>query len=66
MIGVARMEKRAHHLSDVLAGAGIGYIVGRTAVRRDGEPIPGRPRVHLAPGLDPRGAGAGLVLTVDF
>jgi membrane-associated phospholipid phosphatase len=66
LIGVSRMEIRAHHLSDVLAGAGIGYIVGRTAVRRDGEPLPGKPRVHLAPGLDPRGAGAGLALTVSF
>jgi membrane-associated phospholipid phosphatase len=66
LIGVSRMEIRAHHLSDVLAGAGIGYIVGRTAIRRDGEAIPGKPSVHLAPGLDPRGAGAGLVLTVDF
>jgi membrane-associated phospholipid phosphatase len=66
LIGVSRMEIRAHHLSDVLAGAGIGYIVGRTAIRRDGEPVPGKPHVHLAPGLDPRGAGAGLVLSVDF
>jgi hypothetical protein len=66
LIGVARMEKSAHHLSDVLAGAGIGYIVGRTAIRRDGEPVPGKPRVHLAPGLDPWGAGAGLVLSVTF
>jgi membrane-associated phospholipid phosphatase len=66
LIGVSRMEIRAHHLSDVLAGAGIGYIVGRTAVRRDGEPLPGKPRVRLAPGLDPQGSGAGLVLTVTF
>jgi hypothetical protein len=66
LIGVARMEKSAHHLSDVLAGAGIGYIVGRTAIRRDGEPVPGKPRVRLAPGVDPRGAGAGLVLSVAF
>ncbi len=66
LIGVSRIEKNAHHLSDVLAGAGIGYIVGRTAIRRDGEPVPGRPRVYLAPGPDPQGSGAGLVLSVSF
>jgi membrane-associated phospholipid phosphatase len=66
LIGVSRMEIRAHHLSDVLAGAGIGYIVGRTAIRRDGEPLPGKPLVHLAPAADPRGGGAGLVFTVSF
>jgi len=64
LIGVSRMEKNAHYLSDVLAGAGIGYIVGRTTVRRDGDTI--QPKVHLAPGLGPGGAGVGLVLSVDF
>ena len=32
----------------------------------DGEPLPGKPRVHLAPGHDPHGSGAGLVVNVTF
>ncbi len=66
LIGVARLEKNAHHLSDVLAGAGLGYIVGRTTVRRDGEGVPGRPRVQLRPAVDPRGTGVGLLVTMSF
>jgi membrane-associated phospholipid phosphatase len=66
LIGVSRMEKNAHHLSDVLAGAGIGYIVGRTAVKRDGKPVRGKPIVRLNPALDPKGAGAGLALSLRF
>jgi membrane-associated phospholipid phosphatase len=39
LVGISRMEKRAHHLSDVVAGASLGYLIGRTVVRRDSEPI---------------------------
>ena len=33
MVGVTRMEEGVHFLSDVVAGATLGYIVGRTVVR---------------------------------
>ena len=33
LVGVSRMEKNKHFLSDVVAGAVLGYIVGRTVVR---------------------------------
>src|SRR5262249_39952569 len=38
-IGAARVDKNVHNLSDVLAGATLGYIVGRTVVKHDGTPL---------------------------
>lgn len=35
-MGYARMDDRAHRLTDVVAGATIGYIIGRTVSRRSG------------------------------
>ena len=32
-IGTTRLEEKAHHLTDVFAGAAIGYLVGRTVTR---------------------------------
>jgi membrane-associated phospholipid phosphatase len=32
LIGVSRLEKNKHYLSDIVAGATLGYIVGRTVV----------------------------------
>ena len=32
-VGVSRLQRNKHHLSDVVAGAALGYIVGRTVVR---------------------------------
>lgn len=32
LIGVSRLEKNKHYLSDILAGATLGYLVGRTVV----------------------------------
>jgi len=33
LIGVSRLEKNKHFLSDVVAGATLGYIVGKTVIR---------------------------------
>ena len=38
-IGLSRVESSKHNLSDVLAGATLGYISGITAVRQDGKPL---------------------------
>jgi hypothetical protein len=32
-VGASRLQENAHHMSDVVAGATIGYIVGRTVTR---------------------------------
>ena len=33
LVGFSRIEKNNHHLSDVIAGATIGYLIGRTVVK---------------------------------
>lgn len=59
-IGLSRITTDKHHLSDVLAGAMIGYVTGRTVVRVNG-PAPGRRSTFaLHPAADPAGRGVGL------
>jgi hypothetical protein len=41
LVGVSRLRSNAHWLSDVLAGAALGHIVGRAVVRQNGEPKDG-------------------------
>jgi hypothetical protein len=50
-VAVSRLQRNKHYLSDVLAGATLGYIVGRTVVRVNGRPLDGPkgPQVSLAP-----------------
>ena len=36
-VGASRLQENAHHMSDIVAGATIGYIVGRTVTRRNRE-----------------------------
>lgn len=66
LIGISRLEKDVHHLSDVLAGAALGYVVGRTVVRENGEPIRGEKQLTLVPVSDPRGRGIGLGVSLGF
>jgi hypothetical protein len=53
LVGASRLEQDKHYLSDVVAGAALGYIVGRTVVRVNGRPLSsGSARgaeMHLAP-----------------
>lgn len=66
LIGVGRMEKHAHHLSDVVAGASLGVLIARTVVRKDGEPLPGAAAATLA-GLTPVQRSRPLmVVSFDF
>ena len=74
-IGLSRIEQDRHHLSDVIAGATLGVIVGRTVSRLDGDgtgaqahPEPDPRDRPARPGRRPRlrrqlvgepGAGAG-------
>jgi len=56
-VGYARLDDRAHRLTDVVAGATIGYIVGRTVSRR-ADP---NSRFHLG-AATPAGGGIGMTL----
>jgi len=51
LVAVSRLQRNTHYLSDVIAGATLGYIVGRTVVRVNGQPLdaPRGPQVSLAP-----------------
>jgi membrane-associated phospholipid phosphatase len=64
-IGASRIERDKHHLSDVVAGATIGFIVGRTVVREDAEPVR-RTRLSLVPMADAQGGGVGAGLSIQF
>jgi len=49
-VAASRLQENKHYLSDVVAGASIGYIVGRTVMRE------GQPKYALVPVMQPHGA----------
>ncbi|MGH9886448.1 MAG: phosphatase PAP2 family protein [bacterium] len=69
-IAVSRMAANKHHFSDIVAGAGFGYGVGRLVVRRNSR-APDQPLIpttsfSLTPDGGPSGDGAGLRLVLRF
>jgi membrane-associated phospholipid phosphatase len=73
-ISVSRMAANKHHFSDIVAGAGFGYGVGRLVTRRNSRD-PDAPHqapqspdttVSLVPDGGPAGDGAGFRLVVSF
>ena len=70
-IATSRMAATKHHFSDVVAGAGFGFGVGRAVVRRNSRP-PDKPgakdvvRWDLVPANGPAGDGRGLQVRVSF
>jgi membrane-associated phospholipid phosphatase len=65
-IGLTRIERDRHHLSDVIAGATLGLVVGRTVARLDSQ-APGRKRlVSISPATDANGQGVGLSLSASW
>ena len=65
-VAVSRMQRNKHYLSDVMAGATLGYIVGRTVVRVNGQPLPapGKAHLSLAPYVSRR--ARGVAASVEF
>jgi len=65
-VGASRLQRNKHYLSDVLAGATLGYIVGRTVVRVNGRPLEkaGGPRVSFNPVVGRR--TRALLVSVAF
>jgi membrane-associated phospholipid phosphatase len=66
LIGVSRLESNAHHLSDVVAGAALGVIVGRSVVRQDGETLRRKATISVMPMTDASGSGLGAGLSIAF
>jgi membrane-associated phospholipid phosphatase len=70
-IATSRMAAHKHHFSDVIAGAGFGFGVGRAVVRRNSRP-PDKPgakdvvRWDVVPANGAGGDGRGLQLRVSF
>ncbi len=65
-IGLSRIEHDRHHLSDVIAGATIGLIVGRTVTRLDGDRPDKKRFVSIGPATDPDGRGIGLGVSASW
>jgi membrane-associated phospholipid phosphatase len=65
-IGLTRIEQDRHHLSDVIAGATLGFVVGRSVTRLDGERPAKKRFVSVGPATDPHGQGIGLGLSASW
>lgn len=57
-IGFSRIDSSKHYLSDVVAGATVGYIAGRTVTRR-----PGESGVLWTPFVSPSSRTAGVTVS---
>jgi membrane-associated phospholipid phosphatase len=65
-IGLSRISMNRHHLSDVVAGAAIGYVTARTVVKVNGEPRGRHRRLSLHPQTDASGSGAGAGVSLSW
>lgn len=63
-VGLTRIEENAHWLSDVVAGAGLGCLVGHSVLHANGLHVHGD-RVTWAPTF-PRGGGVGVQIHVKL
>jgi membrane-associated phospholipid phosphatase len=65
-VGVSRLQRNKHYLSDVMAGATLGYIVGRTVVRVNGKALdsPHGAQFSVSPLITRR--SRGLVARLEF
>jgi membrane-associated phospholipid phosphatase len=64
-IGFSRIVRDKHYLSDVLAGATLGYVVGRTVVRVNDKPLAaGAKKLGVSPIVSRH--ARGLQLSVEF
>jgi membrane-associated phospholipid phosphatase len=65
-IGLSRIETNKHYLSDVLAGAAIGVIVGRTVGRVNDERPAAKRHLAIGPATDPHGTGMGVNVSLAW
>ncbi len=71
-IAVSRMAANKHHFSDIVAGAGFGYGVGRLVTRRNSRDpdapkgTPAAASLSIAPYGGPSGDGAGVRVHFTF
>ena len=66
-VGLSRVERGKHNVSDVLAGATLGFVVGRSVARDNGVIPRGRStRFALTPSTDARGGGLGAGVSLSW
>jgi len=65
LVAVSRLQRNKHYLSDVVAGAAVGYLVGRAVVRVNDAPLETSTgtTVSVVPLLGPRTRGLMAVVT---
>ncbi|RMG34594.1 MAG: phosphatase PAP2 family protein [Planctomycetota bacterium] len=63
LVGFSRIDRRAHHLSDVVFGAALGYTIGRAVA---GYHRRGDPRVIMWPFADPVNETVGMRFAVRY
>jgi membrane-associated phospholipid phosphatase len=70
LIAGSRLALKKHRVSDVVGGATLGVIVGKSVARWDAKPsrkpVHGRPGAWLVPAAAPDGSGLGIGLHVVF
>ena len=59
-VAASRLERNKHHLTDVVAGAAIGYLAGKTAARRTKQNSKRRITWHVVP----LGRGAATIIEI--
>ena len=64
LVGISRVTGGKHYLTDVIAGATIGFVVGRSTVRQSDLPA-GERTLALIPIVGPRGQ-PGLAARIEF
>ena len=66
LISASRLKSNVHWLSDVAAGATIGYIIGRTVSRNAAAGLQFSKHVQIAPSIDPIGKQYGFAMTINL
>jgi hypothetical protein len=63
LIGWSRIDEQDHDLSDVVFGAALGYVIGKSVARRH---LEGDSRLRILPYTHPTDGSSGLMFDVDF
>jgi len=61
LVGASRIRRDAHWLTDVVAGAALGYLTGTTVVRQNSKTDS---KITFVPSLSP--SFQGFVMQADF
>lgn len=62
-VGWTRIDQRDHNLSDVLFGATLGYVIGKSVARNH---FTQNDSFHVSPYIDPANAATGVMIQSTF